>query len=204
MALIQIQKPAVGPVTLEEARAHCRIDADGSPASHPDDALVTSLIAAATQFIDGPHGLLSRCIVTQTWELVLDRFPSGAIGIPLPPLQSVESITYLNADGDSVVIPENGYSVDNARQPGYVLPGPDGWPQVGDYINAVRIRFVAGYAPEGSPIDYRANVPQAIKQAILLIVGHWYENREDVIVGQMPMKVPMAADALLFPYRIWE
>jgi uncharacterized phiE125 gp8 family phage protein len=115
----------------------------------------------------------------------------------------VESITYLDAEGNSVELSESGYSVDNARQPGFVVPGADGWPQTGDYINAVRIRFVSGYAPEGSPPDYREGVPQAIKQAILLLVGHWYENREDVVVGTVVNKLPTAAEALLFNYRIW-
>jgi uncharacterized phiE125 gp8 family phage protein len=203
MALIQINRPQVAPVTLEEARAHCRLDAAGSPPEHPDDALLSALIDAATQYIDGPNGILSRSIVSQKWELVIDGFPSGAVEIPLPPLQSVETITYLDSEGNNIELDESGYSVDNARQPGFVVPGADGWPQTGDYINAVRIRFVSGYAPEGSPPDYRAGVPQAIKQAILLLVGHWYENREDVVVGTVVNKLPTAAEALLFNYRVW-
>jgi len=75
-------------------------------------------------------------------------------------------------------------------------------------MNGVIIRFAAGYAPlVGDPpvvtTDYRANIPTAIKQALFLLVGHWYENREEVVTGAVVSKIPQVSEALLAPYRLW-
>ncbi|MFZ5338746.1 head-tail connector protein [Enterobacter asburiae] len=42
-----------------------------------------------------------------------------------------------------------------------------------------------------------------VKAAMLLLVGHWYANRETVSVGQTVAEVPFAVEALLQPYRIY-
>lgn len=39
-----------------------------------------------------------------------------------------------------------------------------------------------------------------VQQAILLLVGHWYANREAVVVGQTSQQVPLAFERLLW-YR---
>jgi hypothetical protein len=72
-----------------------------------------------------------------------------------------------------------------------------------DAINAVRIRFVAGYdATSDSPPDLRSNIPRAIKQAMLLYIGNFHEHREENIVGLTTMKLPFAAENLLRPFRV--
>src|ERR1043165_9106345 len=86
--------PSVEPITLEEARDHLRLVASGSPATHPDDDMIEAFITAARQHIDGKDGWLGRCLITQTWELVLDTFPDGEIRLPLSPVQEVVSIKY--------------------------------------------------------------------------------------------------------------
>ena len=42
-----------------------------------------------------------------------------------------------------------------------------------------------------------------VKAAMLLLIGHWYANRETVSVGQTVAEVPFAVEALLQPYRIY-
>lgn len=193
-----ITAPTVEPLSLVEARLHLRLDASGSPETHPDDALVSSLIKAARQHIDGKDGWLNRALITQTWELVMDKFPSNEIRIPLPPLQSVTSIKYDDVDGVEQTIDSSDYIVDSDSEPGWIVPVSDTpWPSTMDTIKAVRIRFVAGYGDEG------ADVPEPIRAGMLLMIGTWYENRQSVIVGTGATELPMAVDALLATYRVW-
>ena len=121
MHLKLITPPSGEPLTLAEARAHLRLDVSGSPPSSPDDALLTTLITLARQNFDGRDGWIGRALMTQTYDLLLDGFPGNhmfdylyrgqphfrmgrhrreeAISIPLPPLQSVASIKYVDTNG---------------------------------------------------------------------------------------------------------
>jgi uncharacterized phiE125 gp8 family phage protein len=198
MALRMISGPAVQPMTLQEVKDHLRIDY-----SDMDD-LITAYLEAATSHVQGQHSFTGRALVTQTWELVIDHFPVHEIKIPLPPLQSVESIKYDASDGLETTLAADQYYVDNVSEPGWVVPITGGWPTgILDAINAVRIRFVAGYDPTtDSPPDLRENIPRAIKQAMLLYIGNFHEHREENIVGLTTMKLPFAAENLLRPFRV--
>lgn len=196
--LRMITAPTVEPLTLEEVKAHLRVD-------HTyDDSLIAIYLAAARAHVDGPEGFLGRALVTQVWELVLDAFPDDEIKIPLPPLQTVDSIRYDDSAGNEQIVNTSDYFVDNVSEPGWVVPA-DGasWPTPMDAINSVRVRFTAGYAPStDSPPDLRANIPFDIKAAILLHVGSMYEHREEVVVGSSAAKLPVGAEALLRPRRV--
>lgn len=190
MALTLVTGPAGEPVDVEAAKAHLRVDIDD------DDDLIGGLIVAARQHVEAHT---RRALMTQTWELVRDYFPAGGIRVPLPPLQSVESITYIDEDGGEGVVPAEDYLVDTAQQPGrIVLRNGASWPAVTlQEVGGVRVRFTAGY---GDAED----VPQGIKQAILLLVGTLYENREDTLVAQgvTVMRIPFGVEALLMPLRV--
>lgn len=195
--LVLITPPTIEPITLVEARLHLKLDATGSPATHADDALVNTLITSARLHVDGRDGRLSRSLITQTWELVLDKFPLKDIRIPLPPLQSIVSIKYDDLDGNEQTVSSANYVVDTVSTFGWVVPVTGfAWPATMDTINAVRIRFTAGYG------DAAADVPAPIRQAMLLLIGHLYENREEVLVGPGGSMLPMGAEALLSPYEL--
>lgn len=191
-------EPATEPVTLAEAKLHLRID-DGMTA---EDTLISALITAARQKIEIET---RRALVTQTQMLKLDQFPSGempAIELPNPPLQNVNSVQYVDQNGDTQTLSASEYIVDAASEPARITPAYNTyWPLTRAQINAVTVTFVCGYAPvSGSPTDYAANVPQALKAAIKLLVGHWYENRE----ASTPLNLkplPMAVDSLIWNYR---
>lgn len=138
---------------------------------------------------------MGRAIGTQTWDLVLDGFPDEGIRIPLPPLQSVTYLRYVSPDTglETTLTVDTDYLVDTYSEPGWVMPGADGWPATMDTINAVRIRFIAGYVA----------TPPAIKQAVMLLAAHYYENRESVVLDAKPTVLPQAVDALLYPRRNW-
>lgn len=187
MALKLIAAPEAEPVTLAEAKAHLRVTHDD------EDALIGTLIAAARQSLDGKDGILGRALMPQTWELVLDAFPRGVVAVPLAPLQSVTSVLYVDADGVEQTLAAEAYTVDADSEPGRVV-AVDGWPATDDVPNAVRIRFVAGYADA-------AWVPAGLKAAMLLHIGDLFANRERGITGTIHVENP-AYDSLVFPFRM--
>ena len=198
MALKLITGPTVEPLTLAEVKQHLRI-------SHTDeDSIIEIYIRAAREYLEGPYGFLGRALVAQTWDLILDEFPDNEIKIPLPPLQSVDSVNYYDADGNEQVVDSDSYYVDNASEPGWVVP-VDYWPSslVLDAVNSVRIRFVAGYpATSDSPPDLAGNIPFNIKAGMLLLIGNMFENREENVAGTVINRLPFGADALMRPYRL--
>ncbi|MFN9743031.1 MAG: head-tail connector protein [Acidobacteriota bacterium] len=181
-----ITPPAAFPVTLAEAKAQCRVDhAD-------DDAILNRLIAAATSYLDARAGVLNRCLINQTWELTLDAFPPDEIQIDLGPVQSIVDVNYDDPSGAAQSLVVTSYILDAASPTAWVV-SQDDWPATIEAVNAVRVRFIAGYGGTS------AAVPDAIRHAILMLVSHWYENRE--AVGQPQAELPMAVTALLAPYR---
>lgn len=185
MGLKLITPPATEPVTLAEAKAHLRVDiAD-------DDALITSLIVAARTDCEN---LIQRALITQTWEKAVDAF-GEAIELPKPPLISVLHVRYDDTNGVEQTLASLSYQVDNFSEPGWVVPayGFD-WPDTREQINAVRVRYTAGY---GSA----AAVPQPIKQWILIRVGQLHEHREQVAAGVSVATLPFV-DSLLDTYRV--
>lgn len=192
MALKLITAPAAEPVSTSEAKSHLRVDTTA------DDTYIGTLITVARQNVES-H--LRRALISQTWEVVLDAFPAGVIRLPKPPLASVTSIKYTDDEGNESTYSSANYVVDTDTEPGrVVLKSGQTWPAVTlAAVNGVRVRYVAGYGAAGS------NVPQAIRQAILLVIGSLYENREDVLVAQGVSigVLPFGVVALLAPYRIY-
>jgi len=193
MAIRLITAPAAEPVTLAEAKAHLRVD-------HSDeDTVIGAMISAARVYCEQ---WTARAFVTQTWELVLDEFPTNEIEIPKPPLQTIDSIKYDDGDGIEQLLAASEYETDPVSQPGWVVPITSGWPTVYEGINAVRIRFTAGYDPgTDSPVDLAANVPPSLKAAMLLYIGQLYSVREDVVVGFTVAPVGVV-ELLLRQYRV--
>lgn len=193
--------PTVEPVTLAEAKTHARVD------TSDDDTYISNLIQIARQYVEQ---ITNRALITQTWDWYLDGFPFSsydALIVPKPPLQSVTHIKYTDSiDGTLQTWSSASYDVDTDSRQGRIYPVYQGdWPtDVRDHPKAVIIRFVAGYADSGaSPIDLADNVPVEIKQAILLLVGHLYENREATSQNLNITDVPMGFDALLASHRIY-
>lgn len=184
MALKLITPPE--PVlTWEDAvtKLHLRVEGD------EDQALVELYIAAATAYLDGYSGILGRAIGVQTWDLIYDAFPGGAIKLPLAPVLSVTGIYYADADGIEQTISTDDYYVDTASSDGWVVPAGS-WPTPISAANAVRVRFVAGYE----------DVPADIVTVILLLTAHWYRNRE-AATQDAPSDIPFGASALISKLR---
>lgn len=188
-----ITEPAALPVTVDEAKEHLRVD-------HEDeDALIERLIRAATEDAETFQG---RAYITRTLRLYLDRFPgsAGVIYLPMPPATSVEAVTYRDHSGGEHVIDADRYVVDLARSPARIAPAAGhSWPAVSLLpVGAVSVEYKAGYG------DEPGDVPDAVRQAILLTVGHLYENREAVTAERgAPVELPMGVKYLLTKDRVF-
>lgn len=192
MAVTVVIPPTREPVDIEGAdgaKAHLRVD------GIDEDGQISAIITAAREFCED---FQARAFVTQTLELTLDAWPAGScIKIPRPPLQSVVSVTYTDKDGVDATWDPSNYVVDAKSQPGRIaLAYGKSWPSVTlQPVNGVTIRYVAGYGDA-------AKVPKKIRQAMLLLVGHWNEHREAVLTGTISKEIELAATALLNQGRI--
>lgn len=184
MGLKLITGPAAEPVSLTEAKLHLRVDSDA------DNALIPGLITAARMLCESYQ---SRAYLAQTLELRLDAWPrEREIELPRPPLALVTSVKWKDSEGTEHTMDTDEYLVDTDSEPGrIVLADGCSWPSGELYpAGAVAVRYAAGAA-------LAASVPQNVKQAILLTVGDWYQDR------QSGSPLSAAARALLVRDRMW-
>jgi len=180
--------PAIEPVTLAEAKAHLRVD------SSDEDTLIGGLVAAAVSHLDG-QGVLGRAMITQSWATWVRNSPS-VVTLPVGPFQSLTSVEYYDSENALQTSDVANYEVRLAGDFVTVQPKSGfAWPGAYSRPDAIKITYAAGYG------DAAADVPQSIRQAILLLVGHWYENREAVTEGTFK-EMPMAVDALIGVERV--
>lgn len=206
--LSQLSPPAEEPVVLADAKNHLRVDSDLTT----DDSLITLMISAARRYAESYTG---RSFITQKWRLTLDAFPGPSLlgvpmGIPfsLPghavllergPVQSVDQIQYQDMSGTWQTMSTADYVAElTSPMPritpvfGKIWPTPT-LPQIG----AVRIDYTAGFG------NTAADVPEGIRQWILMRVNTMYENREEVaILGRGKVDPLPFVDSLLDPYRV--
>lgn len=190
MGLIVVTPPAEEPVTLTEAKAHLRVDISA------DDDYITACITAARIWAEN---FQRRAYVTTVFDLALDIWPeNGVIELPRPPLVSVGSVKYYDEEETEYTFASSSYIVDTIGQPGRIVLKWDSlWPsETLRRANGVIVRFTAGY---GGADD----VPEVVKQAMKLVIGDLYENRENTIVAQgiSVTEAPLAAKALLWQER---
>ena len=188
MSLKLITAATILPVSLAEAKAHLRVDVAD------DDAQITAMIWAAAQ---GAEQATGRALTAQTWELALNAFPA-ALQLTRVPVASVTSLTYIDSAGVSTVLSNTLYALSVADDFGFASVAPvyaGTWPTTRAEVNAVKLRFVAGYADA-------ASVPEAIKSWIKLQVGAMYANRESVNIGNIVSPLGFV-DALLDRYKVY-
>lgn len=193
MMLRQVTAPAVEPLSVEEIKAHLRVIGDD------ENDVITPYALAARDMCELEA---RRAFITQTFALWLESWPcADRIELPRPPLQSVTSITYIDYAGVTRTMSSADYLVDTASEPGrIVLAFGASWPSATLRPGlAITITYVAGYGAAG------AQVPERYKHAIRLLTGHYYENREQVVVqpGVTIGQLPDALRSLLHIDRGW-
>lgn len=189
-------EPPAEPITLAQAKLHLKVDVSD------DDDLIEALIRAAREWAEN---YTRRSFVERTLELRLDCFPR-LILLPRGPVRELVSLQYLDQGGDLQDVPASLYQTDLYAEPARIAPVFGAvWPvpQFGA-LNAVVATYRAGYEPgTESPTDYAENIPSAIKAALKLLVGHWYEHREAVVLANVQAtEVPLAVKSVLAPFEI--
>jgi len=185
--LILLTAPTIEPVTLQEAKRHLTIEHNN------DDTLIKNLlIPAATQAAElRTH----RAIITSSWTLTLDCFPDGSCGIAIPKgqFQSLDTITHYDADLTSTSMTPASTVYELGSEDYKIITPVSGWDST---AVKVVITFTAGY---GATV---ATVPEGLRQAILIMVAHYYEQREFVSSGMPVHLIPESADVMFLNYRL--
>ena len=187
---IKRANPATEPVTLAEARDHLRLDTFGSPPSHPEDDLIELYISAARQYCED---YLGHSIAYRTSVIYFDKLPTKFVDLGEYPVSSVDLFEYIDTDGVTQTWNAPNYILDSASAPARVYATSD-FPNVKTAVpNVATLTVKAGYTDGNSPDTYP--IPKSIKNAILLMVGHLYENRQQV--GQKLESLPYGVEYLL-------
>jgi len=188
--------PATTPISLAEAKSHLRVEI-------PDeDGLISALVEAATVYVEER---LRRRLISQTWTVYLDGFPSTSeIVVPFSPLVSVSAFEFKDPDGGAwTAVPGSTYTVEvpGGKNPGrgrLLLAYGESWPEARSEPNSVRFTVAAGFGGSGS------DVPEPIRLAIRQLVGTAYAHRESVVTGTIATAIPQTVEFLLSPFRLFE
>ena len=183
MKLELLTAPTIEPIDYSDMEKSlgllgCDIDED-------DEEYITELIAAAREYCEAYQ---STAYLTQTWRLILKQFPTGYISIPKGEVQSVTSVKYRDRDNvQTTLTVDVDYIVTDGNK---IIP-------IGTFptdllsYDAVEVVWVAGWSD-------KADVPYKVKQAIKLLVGHWYQNRTPIDdTRTAPQEISFTLSALL-------
>ena len=180
-----VTPPDSAPVSLADAKVHLRVDHDD------DDALIEGLIGSATEHLDGWIGVGGFCLAVQTWRQDFDAF-SKDMRLALGPVIDVTSVAWRNEAGTLSTVSSSNYDLRT------------------DSAGRSLIRFDIGFSfPSGLhesravSITYRAGhavVPNPLRVAIMMLVAHWYGNRE-AVAAVASTALPMGVASLIAPYR---
>ncbi len=183
---VPLAPPAEEPVTFDQARIWLRAD------NAAEDDLVSTLAVAARMIVEAETG---RRLVSQAWRLVMDAWAAGdTLIVPLTPLMSVDAIRVFDAASVPQVIASETYLVDKASDPGRIafLTPP---PAPGRTISGIEIDITCGFGVDAS------SVPPPLRQAILLLIARWYDQRNDRDL-RIDKGVPPEVTSLIAPYRL--
>ena len=186
-SLTTLTEPVNEPVSLVEAKAYLRVD------NTDEDTLIATLITAARQWVES---YLDRALILRQLVLRLDTFPVE-IELPQPPLSTfgmytAVSVTYTLETGTTATLSRSEYRIDRTSTPGVLRQNYSGsWPgHLNDY-NSIAVTYWAGYGSD------EGDIPPAIKNAILLMVGHLFENRTAVVTNTNTKPIEFALESLL-------
>lgn len=188
MPSILLTAPAVEPLTLDEAKAYLRV------AIGDDDDLIAALISGARGHVEAQT---HRALITQSWRLSRDTWSADGLIAVLPaPLQSLDAVRVYDASGTATAIDIAPFIVDKAPAPALISFAPWAMPLPGRARAGIELDVTVGYGAAASA------VPEPLRQAIRLLVAHWYENRGVVAPGTALAPLPTGVGDLVAPFRV--
>jgi uncharacterized phiE125 gp8 family phage protein len=172
--------PTVEPVSVEELKAHSRVD------HNYEDAKIADYLQTARVMLERDT---QRALCTQTRVLYLDYLPAY-ISLDVAPIQSITSITYYDSLNVQQTLVSTAYEYDLYAEPAIIRPAfGQTWPTTYDRLSAVAVTYVAGYGLASA-------VPQDAKHAIRMLAASWLENSESVLTGTISKEIEFSYSAL--------
>lgn len=185
---VKVKTPGALPLQAADLRRKLRID------SAEEDDLLRDLIAGAAAEIEGPDGL-GIAMMAQTWTLGLDGWQGGEIELPGWPVTGVAAVRYTDPEGVEQVLDAAAYRVITSQEPARLVKANGAsWPTTAWGRGVVEVDYTLGRATA-------AEVDRGLVVALMLTAGHWYENREAVVVGQPAAELPLGAQHILARFR---
>jgi uncharacterized phiE125 gp8 family phage protein len=188
-SLKRLTLPAIEPVTLAEAKHHCRVDTDN------DDVYLSALIVAAREWCEE---YCDATFLHTQYRMTLDYFPLH-IELPKPPMATsgtatAVSVVYKLSDQSTALLDSSTYRIDRDSTPGVIRYNYSGsWPSHLFDFGAVEVTWWGGYGPDA------VSISQRIKSAILWLVGLWYEKRmaaQQANLSEIPFGVKALLDSI--------
>lgn len=177
MSLTLLEAPSAEPLSVAECRLQCRID------DNVLDSLIAVYIAAARAQAEFKT---RRRFITQRWRQTIDCFPvSGDVRLEVPPVRSVQAVTYVDVAGATQALNSSLWVLDAAVLPGFLLPAyGTSWPATLDAPNAVSIDLTAGYGAADT------DVPADLRLWMLMVVGFCVAHPEAVNLNGRAVAIP--------------
>jgi len=187
-ALQLLEAPAAAPVLLAEVKAQLRIE-------HPDDDLmIDRLIKTAVAYTDA-KGALGHAMITQKWGQWVNSVPPQYVRLAMGPLIEVTAVQYYDIDGALQTDTLSNYEITGTDFTTRIGPKSGfNWPVTQDRADAIRIEYTAGYGATS------ASVPETLRHAMMLLIGHWYDNRENTMMDELS-NIPYGFDMLVDMHR---
>lgn len=168
------------PLTLAFVRdQHLRVT-NGSV----EDAWITRAIRSS---LGAAQRVTGRLFLTQTWDWRLARPCGREIKINKAPVQSVESITYVDVDGVTQTFGGSpapyelfSTSLHTNKKDAIVLDYNEEWMTTQADPYPVTIRLVLGY-PGNDESPAMADIPEDINTGRLLYIGELYKQRSESV-----------------------
>lgn len=180
----RVTAPTADPVSVAEAKSHLRVE------HSDDDLLIYRLIETAVAYVD-VRGALGKAMITQTWAEWFAPNPSELV-LSLGPVQSVSGISYYDTDNALQTATLSDFYVLGPSTRTVMKPKPGyAWPTTFTRDDAIKVEYVIGYG------DSYTDVPSTVRHAILMLVSHYYENRELEVVGVNTKTLPFGFEALI-------
>ena len=179
-----ITGPSVEPISVADAKRHLRVE------HSDDDLLIKRLIETAVSMVD-VTGVLGKAMITQTWGEWFAPNPSQIV-LSLGPIQSVSAIKYYDTDNALQTDKLSNYFVLGTSGRTTIKPKSGyNWPTTFTRDDAIKIEYVIGYG------DTFRDVPSTVRHALFMLVAHYYENRENELIGTVSKTLPFGFEALI-------
>jgi len=183
-----VDAPLITPITLEEVKAQLRVEHDD------DDTILTRLIDVAVAYTD-VRGALGQAMITQKWAQWINSNPPQNVSLILGPVQNVTAVKYYDTDGALQTDDVNNYQVFGTDFATIISPKDSfTWPDAQQRSDAIKIEYEIGYG------DAITDVPQTIRHALMLLIGHWYDNREQTGADELS-NIPFGYEEMLNLHR---